>query len=34
MFLLLLACGTIYMLLGDTQEAVMLLGFVFVVLEI
>ena len=34
MFLLLLACGTIYMLLGDTQEAVMLLGFVFVVLGI
>jgi len=34
MFLLLLACGTIYMLLGDTQEAMMLLGFVFVVLVI
>ena len=34
MFLLLLACGTIYLLLGDMQEAVMLLGFVFVVLGI
>ena len=34
MFLLLLACGTIYLLLGDVQEAVMLLGFVFVVLGI
>jgi len=34
MFLLLLACGTIYLLLGDVREAVMLLGFVFVVLGI
>jgi Ca2+-transporting ATPase len=34
MFLLLLACGTIYLLLGDVQEALMLLGFVFVVLAI
>src|SRR5207253_3009049 len=34
MLLLLLACGTIYLLLGDFQEAVMLLGFVFVVLGI
>lgn len=34
MFLLLLACGTIYLLLGDIHEAVMLLGFVFVVLGI
>lgn len=34
MFLLLLACGTIYLILGDVQEAVMLLGFVFVVLGI
>ena len=34
MFLLLLACGTIYLILGDIQEAVMLLGFVFVVLGI
>lgn len=30
MFLLLVACGAIYMLLGDRQEALMLLGFVFV----
>lgn len=34
MFLLLLACGTIYLVLGDVQEALMLLGFVFVVLGI
>jgi Ca2+-transporting ATPase len=34
MFLLLLACGTIYLLLGNVQEALMLLGFVFVVLGI
>jgi Ca2+-transporting ATPase len=34
MFLLLLACGGIYMALGDTQEALMLLGFVFVVMGI
>ncbi len=34
MFLLLLACGTIYFVLGDVQEALMLLGFVFVVLGI
>ena len=31
MFLLLLACGTIYVLLGDLQEALILLGFVFLV---
>jgi len=30
-FLLLVACGTIYLFLGDKQEALMLLGFVFVV---
>jgi Ca2+-transporting ATPase len=30
-FLLLVACGTIYLFLGDVQEALMLLGFVFVV---
>ena len=29
MFLLLLACGSIYFFLGDAQEAVLLLGFVF-----
>ena len=34
MFLLLLACGTLYLILGDIQEALMLLGFVFVVLGI
>lgn len=34
MFLLLLACGTIYLFLGDSHEAVMLLGFVFVVMGI
>lgn len=31
MFLLLLVCGAIYFLLGDRQEAVILLGFVLVV---
>jgi Ca2+-transporting ATPase len=34
MFLLLVACGGIYMMLGDSQEALMLLGFVFVVMGI
>ncbi len=34
MFLLLVACGVIYWLLGDKQEALMLLGFVFVVMGI
>ncbi len=34
MFLLLVACGTIYLFLGDVQEAIMLLGFVFVVVGI
>jgi Ca2+-transporting ATPase len=34
MFLLLLAAGTIYLLLGDVREALMLLFFVFVVLGI
>lgn len=34
MFLLLLACGAIYMLLGERQEALMLLCFVFVVMGI
>ncbi len=33
-FLLLVACGTIYMLLGDRHEALMLLGFVLVVMGI
>ena len=30
MFVLLVACGIIYLILGDMQEALMLLGFVFV----
>jgi Ca2+-transporting ATPase len=34
MFLLLAACGALYMMLGDRQEAWMLLGFVFVVMGI
>ncbi len=34
MLLLLVACGAIYLVLGDVQEAVMLLSFVFVVIGI
>ncbi len=34
MFLLLVACGAIYLALGDRDEALMLLGFVFVVMGI
>ena len=34
MFLLLIACGALYLVLGDVQEALMLLGFVFVVIGI
>ena len=34
MLLLLVACGVVYGLLGDAQEALMLLGFVFVVMGI
>jgi Ca2+-transporting ATPase len=34
MFLLLLAGGAIYLLLGDLQEALLLLGFVFVIIGI
>ncbi len=34
MFLLLIACGTLYLVLGDVKEALLLLGFVFVVLGI
>jgi Ca2+-transporting ATPase len=34
MFLLLIACGAIYLLLGDRGEALMLLAFVFVILAI
>jgi Ca2+-transporting ATPase len=34
MFLLLVACGVVYLVLGDVEEALMLLGFVFVVMGI
>jgi Ca2+-transporting ATPase len=34
MFLMLIACGLLYLLLGDVEEALMLLGFVFVVIGI
>ena len=34
MFILLIFCGTIYLILGDVQEAVMLLGFVFMIMGI
>lgn len=34
MFLLLVACGVIYLLLGNRGEALMLLGFVFIVMSI
>ncbi|MDO8525618.1 MAG: cation-translocating P-type ATPase [Candidatus Omnitrophota bacterium] len=34
MFLLLVACGAIYFILGDMQDALMLLGFVFVIMGI
>ena len=34
MFLMLVACGSIYLALGDAKEALMLLGFVFVVMGI
>jgi Ca2+-transporting ATPase len=34
MFLLLVACGTLYLILGDVQEGVLLLGFVFVIMAI
>src|SRR5271157_4259115 len=34
MFLLLLACGLIYLFLGEIQEAIMLLGFVVVIMGI
>ena len=34
MFLLLVACGAIYLILGDAQEALMLLGFVFLIMVI
>ena len=34
MFLILVACGIVYLILGDVQEALMLLGFVFMVMGI
>ena len=34
MFLMLIACGLLYLLLGDQEEALMLLGFVFVIIGI
>ncbi|HVK53577.1 MAG TPA: HAD-IC family P-type ATPase, partial [Burkholderiales bacterium] len=34
MFLLLIACGAIYLILGDPGEALMLLGFVFIIMGI
>lgn len=34
MFLLLVACGTLYLILGDIQEGLMLMGFVVVVMGI
>ncbi|HUX19921.1 MAG TPA: HAD-IC family P-type ATPase, partial [Spirochaetia bacterium] len=34
MFLLLVICGSLYLVLGDVEEALMLLGFVFVVMGI
>jgi len=34
MFLLLVACGTLYLVLGDIQEGLMLMGFVFVIMGI
>ncbi len=34
MFMLLVACGTLYLVLGDIQEGLMLMGFVFVVMGI
>ena len=33
-FLLLIACGVIYLFLGDAQEALILLGFVFFIIGI
>ena len=34
MFLLLVSCGVVYLLLGEPKEALMLLGFVFVIMGI
>jgi len=34
MFILLVACGSLYLILGDVREGLMLLGFVFVIMGI
>jgi Ca2+-transporting ATPase len=34
MFILLIVCGLLYLFLGDIEEAIMLLGFVFVIIAI
>jgi Ca2+-transporting ATPase len=34
MFILLVGCGTLYMVMGNTKEGIMLLGFVFVIMGI
>jgi Ca2+-transporting ATPase len=34
MLLLLLSCGGVYLLLGDVHEALVLMGFVFVIIAI
>jgi P-type Ca2+ transporter type 2C len=34
MFVLLVACGSLYLILGDIQEGLMLLGFVFIIMGI
>ena len=34
MFMLLIACGLLYLLLGDKEEAMMLMGFVVIVIGI
>jgi len=34
MFLLLVACGLLYLMMGEPTDALMLLGFVFVVMGI
>ena len=34
MFILLVSCGTLYLVLGDIQEGLMLMGFVLVIMSI
>jgi len=34
MFILLVGCGTLYVVMGDLQEGLMLLGFVFIIMGI